>query len=169
MCIHDGFYNSTVSTLLRPIRRLLGRSKLAVPSRTPSLTSSASFGSDSSSASMDSIRSGSGIVDITPKTRSEICLTQHLGKGAIGEAWKGVFSLEMGSTIVLDIVAKVGWLRDACKQLLHEVEIYHQLQEHGVNGVPVLIGLFDDLDDVVPILITTYAGERIRLANESLK
>jgi len=167
MCIHDGFYNSAVSALLRPIRRL-GRSELAVPSRTPSLTSSASFG-DSSNSNTDSIRSGSGIVDITPKIQSEICLTQHLGKGALGETWKGVFSLEMGSTIVLDIVAKVGWLRDARKQLLHEVEIYHQLQEHGVNGVPVLIGLFDDLDDVVPILITTYVGERIRLADESLK
>jgi hypothetical protein len=100
---------------------------------------------------------------------SSLCLTQRLGEGAVGDGWRGTFSFPSEPSSVLDIVAKVGWRDDARNSLVRETCIYHTLKKHNVNGVPGFIGLFDDTDDQVPILVTTYAGEEIRVVDDSLK
>jgi hypothetical protein len=65
------------------------------------------------------------------------------------------------------LVATVGRTKDARNNLINEAKIYGLLREKGIDGVPVLIGLFDD--NQVPILITTYAGDKIHNADDSLK
>jgi hypothetical protein len=99
---------------------------------------------------------------------SSLCLTKWLGQGAIGEAWKGVVSLTLEPGVVLDVAAKVGWFEDALDCLLHEAKIYTLLRKREVGGVPIIVGLFNDIDDGVPILVTTYAGEEISDLNDSL-
>ena len=162
MCIHDGFYDSACSALLQPINYSSSRYRLSEqpgPMSTPSLTSS---GSDTS---MESV----GLLSIAEDIPSSLCLTQWLGKGAVGDGWKGVFLPVSKPGAVLDIVAKVGRHKDACQLLIEEARIYKLLQKQDVDGVPVVIGLFNDVDDQVPILVTTYAGEQIRRLDESLK
>jgi hypothetical protein len=105
----------------------------------------------------------------TPQEPSSLCLTQRLEEGAVGEGWRGTFSPASEPSTALDIVAKVGWRGDARKLLLHEARIYDLLRNHDVNGVPRIIGLFDDIGDQVPILVTTYAGERVHVVGNSLK
>lgn len=164
LCLHDGFYNSTTAALLQPVSHLSDRLRGAVPTvQTPSLSSSSSSGSDSSMASVELVPS------ITLQPPYSLCLTQRLGEGAAGEVWRGVFSPASGSSPVLDVVAKVGWAKDARNSLINEADIYGLLRKKGIDGVPVLIGLFDDVDDQVPILIATYAGDEICNANASLK
>jgi hypothetical protein len=63
--------------------------------------------------------------------------------------WKGVFSTVSESNIVLDIAAKVGWLENARERFLNEAKICERLRKQDVNGIPVFIGLFDDIDDRV--------------------
>ena len=164
LCVHDGFYDSTNAALLRPVSRPSDRLRRTVPpAQTPSLTSSTSTGSDSS---MDSVE----LFPIkTLQPPYSLCLTQRLGEGAVGEVWRGVFSPASESNPVLDVVAKVGWTEDARNTLINEADIYGLLRKNGIDGVPVLIGIFDDMDDQVPVLITTYAGDKIRNANASLK
>jgi hypothetical protein len=106
---------------------------------------------------------------ITSQTPPPLCLTEQLEQGAVGEGWRGVLGPLSKSGIVLDIVAKVGWFENARERLLHEAEIYDLLHRKGVHGVPVLIGLFDDIDDQVPILVTTYSGSEIHAVDDSQK
>jgi hypothetical protein len=165
MCIHDGFYNSACSALLQPLNfqsRHYCVPQQSIPQSPPSLMSSVSSSSDSS---MDS----EGLPAISENPPSTLCLTQRLGDGAVGQAWKGVFSPGSDPDIVLDIVAKVGKQEDAQQILIQEAQIYDKLQKHNISGVPVLVGLFNDIDDQVPILVTTYAGEEIDNPSDSLK
>jgi hypothetical protein len=166
MCIHDGFYDSARSALLLPLNylpsRLYNISAQSIPQSPPSLTSSVSSRSDSSMES-------TGLSSIQEDPPSTLCLTQRLGDGAVGRAWKGVFSPGSDPGVVLDVVAKVGRCEDAQQVLIHEAKVYNQLRRHNIKGVPVLIGLFNDVDDDVPILVTTYAGEEINEANDLLK
>jgi hypothetical protein len=162
MCIHDGFYDSARSALLQPINYFPLRSGQSIPPSTPSLTYSCSSSSDSSAES-------TGLFSITEDPPSTLCLTQQLGDGAVGRVWKGVFESGSEPGIVLDVVAKVGKCEDAQQVLINEAEIYNQLRKHNIDGVPVLIGLFNDVDDQVPILVTTYAGEEIGHVNDLLK
>jgi hypothetical protein len=164
LCVHDGFYDSTNAALLQPVGRTSDRLRRTVPpAQTPSLTSSASTGSDSSIDSVELFPSK------TLQTTYSLCLTQWLGEGAVGEVWRGVFSPASGSSPVLDVVAKVGWTKDVRNVLINEADIYGLLRKKDIDGVPVFIGLFDDMDNQVPILITTYAGDEICSANASLK
>jgi hypothetical protein len=163
LCVHDGFYDSTTAALLRHISHPSDRLRRAVsPAKTPSLTSSASTCCNSS---MDSVE----LIGNTLQPPHSLCLTQRLGEGAVGDVWRGVISPASESSPVLDVVAKVGWTKDARNSLINEADIYRLLQKKGVDGVPLLIGLFDDVDDRVPILITTYVGDKIRSVNASLK
>jgi hypothetical protein len=114
---------------------------------------------------MDSV----GLTSFTLQPPYSLCLTQRLGEGAVGEVWRGVFSSASGSSPVLDVAAKVGWTKDARNSLINEADICGLLQKQSVDGVPVPIGLFDDVDDQVPIFITTYAGDEICHVNSSLK
>jgi hypothetical protein len=157
LCVHDGFYDSTMAALLRNIIHLS-----VSPANTPSLTSSTSTGSNSSMDSVELIGS-----DLQPP--HSLCLTQRLGEGAVGEVWRGVISPASQPSPVLDMVAKVGRTKDACPSLINEADIYRLLRKQGIDGVPLMIGLFDDVDDRVPILITTYAGEKICNLDASLK
>jgi hypothetical protein len=165
MCVHDGLYDSSVSALLRPIRRssdpLTGTH--LVPEPTPSLTA-VSMASDSSMEIGECTPSTDGIT-----SPPSLCLTQQLGQGAVGQVWRGVLWPVSEAGIVLDVAAKVGWFEDSRRKLLHEAKIYDLLCQQGVNGVPVLIGLFNDVDDQVPILVTSYAGSRIHTVDDSHK
>jgi hypothetical protein len=164
MCIHDECYDSEVTAILKPVSH--SPSRLPSPelpsSPAPSLTHSGSTGSD---ASMEWIEFPS------PAKRNSfsLCLTQKLGTGTIGEAWRGVFSVELESKTVLDVVAKVGWFKDSPEHFRREAKIYDILQKQDLKGVPVLIGLFDDISDRVPILVTTYAGPTISCVDNALK
>ena len=165
MCIHDGFYDSARCALLQPLNFMSHRysvSKQSIPRSPPSLTSSVSSSSDSSMNSEE-------LPDISEDPPSTLCLTQQLGDGAVGRAWKGVFSPGSDPDIVLDIVAKVGRWEGTRQILIQEAQIYDKLRKHNVGGVPVLVGLFDDVDDQVPILVTTYGGVEIGNPSASLK
>jgi hypothetical protein len=164
MCIHDGFYSSSVPAVLQPICWASEKTPF-VSQRAPSPTSSVPTSSNSSTNREEFISNTENI----PREPSSLCLTQRLGKGAVGDGWRGTFSLPSKTGIVLDVVAKVGWRGDAGEILLHEACIHDSLRQHNINGVPRVIGLFDDIDDRVPILITTYAGERIHVVDDSLK
>ena len=183
MCIHDGFYSSVSSAILSRIPSVSQHHHFSAPPivlRTSSLTSSEPAGiamsRTSSSESSDSDTSlGSVLIEsetsfqltsIAEEPPSFLCLTQRLGKGAVGETWKGVFS-QPGVT--LDVAAKVGFSKDSRQHLINEAEIYEVLRQKDINGVPVMIGLFDDSDDQVPILVTTYAGEEICNIDTSLR
>jgi hypothetical protein len=167
MCIHDGFYESSVSALLRPVHRSSSCTTTSeLPDSSPIL-SPTSLASTDADSSMENVE----FVSLAKSDPSFLCLTQRIGEGASGEGWKGVFTTSLESSLVLDVVAKVGWPKDARKHFLKEAEIYDVLRKQDVNGVPLLIGLFDDVDDRVPILVTTYAGQEISSAtvDDSLK
>src|SRR5262245_16931695 len=121
MCIHDGFYDSARCALLQPLNFLSRRysvSKQSIP-RSPSPVSSSS----------DSSMNSEELHDISENPPSTLCLTQQLGDGAVGQAWKGVFSPGSDPDIVLDIVAKVGRLEGTRQILIQEAQIYDKLRK----------------------------------------
>lgn len=99
-----------------------------------------------------------------------LCLTSHLGEGSTGDVWKGTLAVpDPSGSIVLNIVAKFSWKLDGRTRLLEEKKILKHLQTQRVEGVPLVIGLYDDRDDGAPVLVTTYAGQRIETLNQENK
>jgi hypothetical protein len=42
--------------------------------------------------------------------------------------------------------------------LFHEAMVYSSLQNSDILGIPLVIGLFHDIDDELYVLVTTDAG-----------
>lgn len=140
MCIHNGIPSSCAPALLKPVIWL---------------------GETSSESGGKPLKTSPPTASIEPSTpHHTLCLIEWLGTGAVGEAWKGVFS-DANSSAVLDVVAKVGRFAHSHKKLVDETKIYERLRRKNVSGVPVALGLFDDPDDEVTILLMTYAGKSV--------
>ena len=74
--------------------------------------------------------------DSTIGSPNLLVLRSMAGEGALGSAWRGYLDLEPELSVA--VVTKIGPIKD----LIHEASIYHRLQDHAIDGVPTLVGLF---------------------------
>ena len=56
------------------------------------------------------------------------------------------------------VVAKLVATGDDQKALFHEARVYDSLQDSNILGIPLIIGLFHDIDDDLYVLVVTDVG-----------
>jgi hypothetical protein len=97
--------------------------------------------------------------DSAPSTLPPLmALTENPGSWNIGPTFRGFIAFMDDcdeNCQRVRIVAKCALNGEAKVALAHEASVYASLRKAGVNGIPRLIGLFDDLDDDSHILVTT--------------
>jgi hypothetical protein len=92
-----------------------------------------------------------------------VALTEEIGSGFVGPTYRGfaIFADGCGQEWCIRVVAKTAFTSDAKEALKHEAAVYESFREAKVNGVPTLLGLFDDLDDSIHVLVTTDVGQSL--------
>lgn len=84
--------------------------------------------------------------------------------------WKGTLSIpDPSGTVIIDITATFAWDEDERRRMADEEQILTHLQAHCVEGVPISIGMYQDEDDNVPVLVTTYPGEQIEVMTDEIQ
>jgi hypothetical protein len=92
---------------------------------------------------------------------SLLVLTEPTEQGARGFAYRGFipYSDDQGRKRHVRVVAKlVAATGDDQMALFHEARVYSSLQNSNILGIPLVIGLFHDIDDDLYILVTADAG-----------
>lgn len=90
-----------------------------------------------------------------------LVLTEPTEQGARGFAYRGFipYSDDQGCKRHVRVVAKlVAATGDDQMALFHEAMVYSSLQNSNILGIPLVIGLFHDIDDELYVLVTTDAG-----------
>ena len=90
-----------------------------------------------------------------------LVLTEPTEQGARGFSYRGFipFMDRQGSKCHVRVVAKlVAATGDDQIALFHEARVYSSLHNSNILGIPLVIGLFHDIDDDLYILVTTDAG-----------
>lgn len=90
-----------------------------------------------------------------------LVLTEPTEKGARGFSYRGFipYSDDQGRKKHVRVVAKlVAATGDDQMALFHEARVYSSLQNSNILGIPLVIGLFHDIDDDLYILVTTDVG-----------
>jgi hypothetical protein len=90
-----------------------------------------------------------------------LVLTEPTEQGARGFAYRGFipYSDDQGRKKHVRVVAKlVAATGDDQMALFHEASVYRSLQNSNILGIPLVIGLFHDIDDDLYTLVTTDTG-----------
>ncbi|KAF8351966.1 hypothetical protein F5887DRAFT_7931 [Amanita rubescens] len=88
-----------------------------------------------------------------------IVLKSEIGHGATGEVLRGTLVVEASECPSLDVAVKLALGSKQCGALRDEYRIYHQLRSKGVTtGITTPLGLFDDVEGGVCILVMPYVG-----------
>ncbi|KAF7298926.1 Protein kinase domain-containing protein [Mycena indigotica] len=92
----------------------------------------------------------------------EVILTGQLGRGGTGTVYgaKGRLTTKDGETrIQEDLIVKMAFEKHPQRRMRHEYDVYQQLAEHGVTGVPQVYGLFEDLEGGALALVMNHCGQ----------
>jgi hypothetical protein len=85
-----------------------------------------------------------------------------LGFGFIGPAYRGNIITSEGDR--LRVVAKIALDVEEKAALQEEATVYHELRkvtDLPGSGIPSFVGLYDDVDDGVLVLVTTDVGDAL--------
>ncbi|TFK66384.1 hypothetical protein BDN72DRAFT_880353 [Pluteus cervinus] len=94
---------------------------------------------------------------------SEYCLLTLDGNsssGMTGRVYPGQLQVtpSSGRTLSRSVVAKITDFAAARERLRHEYQVYQHLWSHGINRIPEIYGLFEDMDNFVTILVMERAA-----------
>jgi len=94
----------------------------------------------------------------------------RVGSGAVGVAHRAHARLLSKSSELQehDVIVKLAFLPQQKKHLLREYSVYHRLASAGVTGVPIILGLFEDvMTDGPSALVMSYGGKNLFTVYES--
>jgi hypothetical protein len=92
-----------------------------------------------------------------------LALTRFLGFGFVGPAYRGNIITSEGDR--LRVIAKIALDVEEKAALRREATVYrelHKLTSLPGSGTPSFVGLYDDVDDGVLVLVTTDVGDSLR-------
>jgi serine/threonine protein kinase len=92
----------------------------------------------------------------------EVVLVGYIGNGASGEVYNAILQISTASGAIqtCSVVAKFAFLPEKRKRLRREYNIYLHLQEKGVvEGIPAVLGLFQDLETRAVVIIMQDVGD----------
>ncbi|KAM6501510.1 hypothetical protein JOM56_004524 [Amanita muscaria] len=89
-----------------------------------------------------------------------IVLTSEIGRGSTGVVHRGTLELEVcDGAMPLDVVVKLAFDTGQRDALKNEYKVYRRLRSKGVlQGIPTVLGLFDDFEGAACALVMLYAG-----------
>jgi len=96
-------------------------------------------------------------------------IMERVGKGAIGVAYRAKIRYLADSVMEWDAVIKLAFFPHQKKQLRHEYSVYESLSASHVNGIPSVLGLFEDVMTDGPLgLVMNYGGRNLKSHFSSL-
>ncbi|KAG6834230.1 hypothetical protein H0H93_011034 [Arthromyces matolae] len=98
-----------------------------------------------------------------PREYMSLVLTSKLGNGAIGIAYNGRLELLVDNRArEASVVVKLALEEGHVESLRHEYSIYEHLSDRGVvEGIPSVLGLFEDLESGVLALVMSHVGQNL--------
>ncbi|KAJ6606932.1 hypothetical protein B0H10DRAFT_577049 [Mycena sp. CBHHK59/15] len=89
-----------------------------------------------------------------------LVLTSEAGEGAVGIVHGATIEVmtEEGELLTQDVVVKLAFSSEQQAALQHEYSIYYHLAAADVKGIPVVLGLFEDVESSVTALVMTHCG-----------
>jgi len=89
-----------------------------------------------------------------------LILTSDIAQGATGIIHGATLQVQISDSTYLtgDVVIKLALCIEQKACLRNEYSIYQHLASKHVNGLPTVLGIFDDLEEGPSILIMTHAG-----------
>lgn len=104
-----------------------------------------------------------------PSQYLSVILTERIGSGAIGVAYKADLQwVHLKSPIHRAVVVKLAFSDHQKERLRHEHSIYQQLAKHSLAGIPSVVGTFQDAAIGGPLaLVMTFEGRSLNAARLS--
>ncbi|KAG5640223.1 hypothetical protein DXG03_009771 [Asterophora parasitica] len=93
-----------------------------------------------------------------------LTITSPIASGATGEAHNASIELlsSTGKTLSFsDVVVKLAFRPDQRLRMRHEFEVYQHLTLAGTTGIPVVFGLFEDVESETLALVMNNVGKSI--------
>ncbi|KAF8074528.1 hypothetical protein FPV67DRAFT_585695 [Lyophyllum atratum] len=95
-----------------------------------------------------------------PEEYLSIILTSRIAGGATGVAHGATLRLlaSDGEVRCVDVVVKLSFKSEQRERLRHECTIYEHLEKQGVEGIPFVYGLFEDVETDTIALVMSHVG-----------
>lgn len=93
-----------------------------------------------------------------------IIATSYIAAGALGPAHRATLEVvtSTGKKLTYDTVIKIAFSKRQQKMLRYEYSVYEHLASSNVQGIPTILGLFQDELDGPLIMLSSHNGVDLR-------